>query len=115
MNWIQSRRKKLNLSQDDLARNLQLAGYSVTRASVSHWENGRYLPPLEDEKFRMAISTALQMSESEMLTLAGYAIHNDDDTDAVRAAIIISRLPKSVRNHVMEYLDMLQRQHVKTG
>lgn len=73
MNWIQTRRKQLGLSQEDLATRLQLLNIDVGRGAISHWEQGRY-PPRQDAKFVMAMAEALEMTSLSVLLNLGHEL-----------------------------------------
>jgi len=110
-NWITRRRKELGLSQELLTNRLQLEGIEVSRAALSHWENARYNPPLEDKIFRQALAKSLELDVKELLLLAGYEIAEGENEMAVRAAIIVSHLPPDIQKHALDYLQMLEKQH----
>jgi len=61
MKWLKERRKQLGYSQDDLARFLQLAGFDVLRATISHWETGRFTPPLGNPAFVAELARILKL------------------------------------------------------
>ena len=69
---IATYRKKVGLSQAKLAAAItQRLGYTVNRVTISHIENGKWLPTLEEAE---AIATALETIPShvfgqEVLTL----------------------------------------------
>lgn len=113
-NWIKRRRTELDLNQDDLAARLEIAGFSATRGSISHWENERYQPPLDDPNFRQAMAKALKLNVPEMLAMAGYEVRINPQSDAAkRGAAIIDRLPEDARNLALDYLLMLERRYVE--
>lgn len=95
-NWIQSRRKQLGLSQDQFAAQLQLKGQNVSRGMVSHWEIGKYPPPLNDPEFVNAFADVLKLSVVEVLNRAGFNFSSDGTSEAAkRAALIVDQLPPS--------------------
>lgn len=75
--WIRQRREALKLSQDDLAARLQIAGLDVTRAAVSHWENGRYSSPLDTAIAIKALADALEVTIGELLAQIGYEANGE--------------------------------------
>lgn len=104
--WLKSRREMLKINQDELAARLQIAGFDVSRASVSHWENGRHTPPLHDSKFRRALADALRLDVRSMLNLAGYEVNNVDHTEAgERAAFIVDQLPPEKQDLAINILE----------
>lgn len=114
VDWIRKRRIELDLNQEELAARLQVSGFSATRASISHWENGRHMPPLDDPNFRQSLAKALKLRESEMLERAGYqVVVSPQSEDARRAASIIDRLPEPARELALDYLQMLEKRFVE--
>jgi|SRR6185369_14132781 len=85
--WLKERREFLRLSQEDLARRLQVAGLDVTRATVSHWETGRYNSPLESARAIRALADALEVSVTELLTAAGWDLYSGDLSPKERQAV----------------------------
>lgn len=105
--WLKQRREQLHLSQDELASRLQVEGFDLTRATISHWEVGRYQPPLNDANFRRSLAKILRMSIKDVLVSAGYEINQDDRSQAAeRAAYILDQLPPD-KQHLA--LDILER------
>lgn len=93
-NWIKDRRQQLRISQDDLAARLQTHGIDITRGTISHWEMGRHNPPLDNPLFANALAEALNMSVTEVLMKAGYALSLEGYSDDARqAAAIVNRMP----------------------
>ena len=111
MNWLKIRRTQLDLSQADVSRELQLEGYAVTPATISHWENERYKVPLDDRVARFALAKVLQLSVTELLSLAGYGmIEKTEHTEAGRrGAMIIDHLPPKAQEIAIEQLRVLDR------
>jgi transcriptional regulator with XRE-family HTH domain len=106
--WIKDRRKHLRLSQEDVAAQLQLNGFSFTSGAVSHWENGRHAPPLENPDFRQALANVLRLDVRGMLTLAGYELTSQEHTEAgERAAYIVDRLPPDKQELAIGILEQL--------
>lgn len=112
-NWLRDRRKELEMQQSELAARLEVAGFTVGRASISHWENGRYDPPLDDPNFRRAMAKALKLSVTEMLEMAGYeVIPTIQSEKARRAAAIIERLPEDAQDVALDLLKSLEKRYV---
>ncbi len=89
---------------------LQLEGQTISRAAISHWETGRYNPPLDSSDFRLALAKALKMDVSELLRSAGYEISRSNYSDAAkRAAAIIEHLPPKGQEMALDYLQMLEK------
>lgn len=109
-NWLVKRRKELRLSQEELARQLQIAGLDYARATISHWETGRYSPPLDDPEFRRVLANALQVSIQDLLQMAGYEIDPDHSKDARRAADIVDQLPAYKRALALGLLEQLLKE-----
>jgi transcriptional regulator with XRE-family HTH domain len=114
-NWLKRRRIELHLSQADLARRLELHGYSVTSGAISHWENDRYPIPLNDLAARQSLAAALEFTPSELLDFAGYHIPNDiiKSEAAYRAAAIVERMPVEGQKIAIELLRTLERTYQK--
>jgi transcriptional regulator with XRE-family HTH domain len=108
--WIRQRREELGISQTDLAIRLQLLGLEITPGSISHWERGRYKPPLHDKDFRILIADALRLSVVDMLALADYETDIDTSSSiyANRAMEILGRLPERLQHLAVEYLELLE-------
>jgi transcriptional regulator with XRE-family HTH domain len=108
---MKERREELGLSQDDLAARLQSAGLNVSRASISHWEMGRYDAPLHDADFRRALATALRLKPRVMLLMAGYEVEDDPHSEAAeRAAYIIDQLPPEKQRLALGILEQFLAQ-----
>lgn len=110
MNWLRKRREQVGLeTQEDLASQLQLEGVTITRASISHWENSRNKPPLDDPQFREALAKVLRLSQPELLKLAGYEVSKTRYSDAAeRAAIIVDELPPEKQDLAIRLLEQLR-------
>lgn len=108
-NWISKRREQLGITQGDLAARLQIAGLDVTRATVSHWEKGRYHPPLHEPEGRRALSIALKMSIPSILTAAGFEISAKYGEDALKAAEIVEQLPEDQKRLAIGILEQILR------
>lgn len=103
--WLKERRKELRLSQEDLAAMLQLAGIDVVPSTISHWENGRYILPIDNPEFRRALSKALRMSVQDILIAQGYELQNDHSDEGERAAYIIDQLSPDKRGLALGILE----------
>lgn len=113
--WLKKRRVELNLSQDELAKRIQIAGYDIGSSTVSHWENGRYKMPLNEPDAREAIAVALELSVPDMLLMAGYEIATNFDESAQRAASIVQNLPPDAQRAAVDQLRVLERLFAKSG
>lgn len=109
MNWLKTKRERVGItSQEDFAARLQLEGITVTRSSISHWENGRFQPPLDNPDFRQALVRILKLSEPEILKLAGFKVEASHHSDeAERAAMIVDQLPPDKRGLAVRLLEQL--------
>ncbi len=109
MHWLTKRRKEVGLeTQSDLEARLQLAGFNVTRAAISHWENNRNNPPLDDPDFRQVLARILRLSPHEILKLAGYEVDKPQHTAAgERAASIIDHLPPEKQELAIRLIEQL--------
>jgi transcriptional regulator with XRE-family HTH domain len=107
--WITKRREQLRINQDELAARLQLAGFDFTRGSISHWENGRHEPPLQNPEFRKALADALKMSVPSLLVAAGYEITARHSENAMRAADIVDQMPDDKQELALGILEHILR------
>lgn len=108
MNWLKLRREELKLSQEELTRELQLAGVDISRSALSSWETGRYNPPLEDKDFRQQLAQALRLDVAEMLRRAEYEVlHGRHTNDGERAAHIVDQLTPAKREIALKILEAL--------
>jgi transcriptional regulator with XRE-family HTH domain len=109
--WLWKRREELNLSQEELAARLQIAGFNISRASLSNWENGKANPPLHDPIFRKALADALQVSRRNLLELAGYEVSGTTYSEpAERAADLIETLPPTDQEFVLNFINWYWQQ-----
>lgn len=108
MNWIKQRREELQLSQEDLARELQLEGVEISRSALSSWETGRYNPPLEDKEFRQHLAKALRLSVAEMLRRAEYEVlHGRHSDKGERAAHLVDQMKPEDQDKALRVLEAL--------
>lgn len=108
MNWLHTRRNKIELSQLELVARLEVAGYPVARTTISNWENDKTRIPLEDPKFARALANALKMSITDMLLMAGYPVASDTHTqEGRRAADIVDQLPDDKRELALGILEQI--------
>jgi transcriptional regulator with XRE-family HTH domain len=114
MSWLKTRRKQLNISQETLARYLQLVGVDITAGSISHWENGRHKIPLDNQEFRDALGVCLELTPTELLQMAGYEVSDDDNENAVRINAIVNNLPDDIQQMALEYMELLNRRFGKS-
>lgn len=105
-NWLRDFREYLDLSQEELVARLQIEGFDVSRAMLSHWETGRNPPPLEKPEFRLALSRALRVSIPEILAAAGYELSEEKHSkEARRAAYIVDQLPDEYQDLAIKLLE----------
>jgi transcriptional regulator with XRE-family HTH domain len=108
--WLKSLRESAFINQDDLAARLQVEGFDVTRASVSHWETGRHEPPLQDPEFRRALSRALRVNVRTILRLAGYEVDEQQHSVlAERVANLVDQLPTDLQELALRLVEQLAR------
>lgn len=104
-NWLKSLRSDANLSQDELAARLQLAGQDYSRSSVNSWENGYTFPPLKNPSFRQALSDALNIDVQSLLRAAGFEIDSEHSEYATRIASIIDKLPERKQRQILHIVE----------
>ncbi len=103
--WLKTYRKKLGITQEELTARLQVSGFEVTAATISHWETGRYKPPIDQIEFRNAIASILRISPQELLTAAGYETEQHHSELAERAADIVDSLKPEQQRLVIGILE----------
>lgn len=109
MNWLRTRREYVGIhTQEEFARLLQLSGLSISRAAISHWENGRYDIPLKDVRIRSILAKVLKLSEPELLSLAGYETLSSHSAAGERAAAIVDRLPAHKQELAIKLLEQVE-------
>jgi transcriptional regulator with XRE-family HTH domain len=108
-NWIRERRDKLQISQETLAARLQEQGFDITAGTISHWERGRYQPPMDTSEFRQALAKALRISIPAMLAAAGYEIAAQYGEDAMYAADIIEHLSEEKKKLALGILEQIRQ------
>jgi len=109
-NWLRQSRERLNLTQDEIAARLQLAGFDFTRGTISHWENGRHELPMHDSLFRQALAEALRLDVRTMLRLAGYEIQEVYRSEAAeRVAHMIDQLPPDKQELAVRLVEQLAK------
>src|SRR5262245_28469767 len=107
---IRERRELLGLSQGELAAQLQAAGLDVTRATVSHWETGRYSSPIDCARSIIILANILKIPVSDLLKVAGYEVDiSEYGESARRAAFIVEQLSPEIQQVAIEQLQVLQR------
>lgn len=105
--WLKMLRENARLTQDELAARLQLQGQDVSRASISHWETGRYEPPMRDARFRRALATSLEISITDLLIAAGFEYVTEFSDVAGKAAQIVESLPPDRQDLALRLLEQL--------
>ena len=105
--WLRDARKRLGFIQSDLQRRLARLGYTVTRPTISNWENNTV--PIDDARLRDALAIALGMTEPQILDLAGYQVgyklrHSEAGE---QAANLVDRMPPELQERVVQLLRRL--------
>jgi transcriptional regulator with XRE-family HTH domain len=106
-NWLRGLREKLGMTQDELAVSLQARGYNCSRATVSHWENGRYKVPLDDPAFVGVLAKVLGVGVLQILIAAGYDVEPGYSREGHHAAWVVDQLTPSDRDFALEMLERL--------
>jgi transcriptional regulator with XRE-family HTH domain len=107
--WITQRRHDLGISQEELATRLYNKGIDVTRATVSHWEKGRYRPPFDNPAFTEALADALDMDVRTILNRLGYKF-SDGNNPADKAAAIVDAMPPERQKTALILLEQLLKE-----
>ena len=109
MNWLRKRREELDLSQDELAAQLQVAGVVASRSAVSAWETERNKAPLDDVAFRQVLGRILRLSEPELLKRAGFVVMRTNRSEAAElAADLINDLPPDRQELAIRLIEQLR-------
>jgi transcriptional regulator with XRE-family HTH domain len=107
---IREQREKLGLNQGDLAEKLQAEGMSITRAAVSHWENGRNPSPLDSIRDILILARVLNLDLTELLQIADNQIAGKGFGEAAQsAALIVEDLTLEAQQIALEQLRALQK------
>ena len=111
MEWLTKRRDEMGLTLDDLARELQLMGFSFSPGAISHWEKGRHKPKLmTDPLFRKALAQILRMDVHTMLRLDGYEVDEEEfSPQAEQAAYLINQMPPDKQELALRLIEQLAR------
>lgn len=108
MNWLETRIKELDITQDELAAQLQLEGLKTSRSTVSAWVTGRNNVPLKNPQTRKALAKALKLSVKDLLRLAGYETEGTKHTkEAELAADLIDQMSVEDRHKALRILETL--------
>lgn len=109
-NWIKNRREVVGISQEELAARLQRNGFDISRATVGHWEQDKYLPPLGNPQFCKIMADILLVSVKELLALAGYDLADKTHSNAAeRAAWLIDQLPPEKQDLAVRLVEELAK------
>jgi len=106
-NWIATRRKQANLSQEGLAKELQLRGHDISRGTISHWELSISKPPLEDAEFANSLADVFNISVLTLLSEAGYKFTYAFSDNARKAAELIEKMPQTRQDTALGILEQL--------
>lgn len=109
-NWIKQRRKEIGITQEELARRLQLSGQDVSRATVSHWEIDHAPVPMKAPEFVTSLSRALELPLIDMLYRAGYIESKDLSEEANRAAAIVEAMTPDRKRTALAVLEQLSKE-----
>ena len=107
--WLKNRREQIGITQDELSTQLELEGFAVTRATISHWETGKAEPDFNNPRFRAALANALKMSIHTMLIAAGYEFRSQFSDDALRAADIVDHLTEDKKKLALVLLEQIRQ------
>lgn len=102
MKWIRERREQLGITQEDLAARLQVRGHDFGRTAISHWEKGRYKPPLDNTEFVRAFADVLRLDVQTVLRLSGFEVVSGHSVVGERLAFIADRLPPAKQQHLLK-------------
>ena len=111
-NWIKERRKQLDITQEDLLARLSADGFPFTGATISNWETGRHMPPLDNPFFVSALASALKMTVLGVFVAAGYDIKNEYSPHALKGADLIEKMPPHQRETAVGILEQLAKARI---
>lgn len=108
--WIRNRREIVGISQEELAARLQRNGFDISRATVGHWEQDKYLPPLGNPQFCKTMADILLVSVKDLLAMAGYDLsEREHSIEAERVAYLVDQLPPDKRNLAVRLVEELAK------
>lgn len=103
--WLVHLREKQKFTQAGLANQLQLEGYEISPGAISHWENGRYDLPMDDDRFRNLLAGIFKITPAELLAAAGYETQAKHSEAAERAAALMDQIPEDKRDLALGILE----------
>lgn len=108
--WLKQLRQEVDLSQDDLAARLQLAGLKYGRSAVGNWESGRAPVPLKDPEFVVALASILKTTENKIMLAAGYRLTTKNHTQiSERIANIVDDLPPDKQQMALRVIQAIAK------
>lgn len=75
--YLRRRRLAIAVTQEEVARRLTTGGYPISKASITHWEAGRYNPPMDDPQFVLCLIEALEDEPLHFFAETGYFGENE--------------------------------------
>ena len=110
--FFHDRRTQLGLSLADVARDMTLNGYEITKSGVGGWETGIRQPKLSQKECRRALAKTLRMDENQLMNAIGFTIQDDGRSqEALLAASLIDQMPPEKRGVAIQLLEVM----VKAG
>lgn len=107
--FLIQRMQQLGLSLQDLATLLTANGFETSKATVGHWRTERNKPPLDNARFRYALSIALEMDINEMMDQLGYIVKEDQLSPvAWRIAQMVNNYPESLQELALKLVQQLK-------
>lgn len=107
--WLKRRRGEINLTQEELASKLQLAGFDIARATVGHWETGKVAIPLHDPRFIKTLSGILYMPMPTILKLAGFEFGDKHHEISEEIAYLVDDLPPEKQELALRLVQQLTK------
>jgi transcriptional regulator with XRE-family HTH domain len=109
-NWIKTLRARANITQDDVAARLQIAGFDYTRGAINNWESDRNQPPVHNAEFRQAFADALKVDVRTLLKMAGYEVDTGEHSIvAEQVAYIVDNLPPDKQQLALALVEQLAK------
>lgn len=102
------------MSYSDIARELSLDGFSVTKQAVHGWAKGTRRPDIQAKAHRQALCKVLKTDEASLLQLLGYETQNFDlSPKAMYVAQIIDRLPEDAQTLIVNIVEGVAKPYIE--
>jgi hypothetical protein len=107
--FVEKRKDELGMSYADVARELTLAGYSVSKQLVHSWVKGTKKPDVRDGKTRTALCSVFRIDEVSLFALFDIHIKTQPSSPEARyAAQLIDSMPDEKRKMAIGILEQIR-------